>query len=130
MASARTEKYNSPGNNPVIFNSTIEEDLIRRDFSVNAIAFELLSDNFIDVNQGYESIVKKQLELLNYKSISEDPTRIIRGARYASRLDFNLSSESLLHLQMCPVSPLTELEVQIGSRNKNQSTLRVFKIGD
>ena len=99
IASARKEIYNSPGSNPIVTNSTLEEDLKRRDFTINAIAFEVSTKKIYDFYEGISHIRSKQLHLLHENSIQDDPSRLIRGAKYASRLGFEISSESLKQSQ-------------------------------
>ncbi len=99
LARARGEVYKLPGDNPKVFNSNIEKDLERRDFSINSIALEIINNNIIDIHNGCEAIYNRQLKLLHSKSIYDDPTRIIRGARYASRLGFDLDSSSVNQIQ-------------------------------
>ena len=99
IASARTEFYNAPGFNPIITNATIKEDLKRRDFTINAIAFEVSSKKIFDLYDGISHIKNKQLNLLHENSIQDDPSRIIRGAKYAARFDFNISNNSLKQSQ-------------------------------
>ncbi|ABX08260.1 CCA tRNA nucleotidyltransferase [Prochlorococcus marinus] len=99
FSTARTESYSAPGENPQVFNCNIEEDLIRRDFPINAMALELINNTFIDIFQGREDISKRKLKFMHSKSVSDDPTRIIRGARYASRLNFILDDESLKQIK-------------------------------
>ncbi len=95
IASARTEIYSTPGSNPDVTSSSLKKDLYRRDFSINSIALELIEDKLIDPFSGIEAIKKKKLEFLHPKSVLEDPTRIIRAARYSARLNFEVSSNSL-----------------------------------
>ena len=99
IASARKEIYLSPGLNPQVTNTTIEEDLKRRDFTINAIAFEVTTKNIFDLYKGIPHIKSKRLHLLHENSISDDPSRLVRCAKYASRLGFNISSESLKQSQ-------------------------------
>ena len=99
LASTRIEEYLAPGENPVISKSSLKLDLSRRDFSVNAIAFELLTKTYIDPYKGRKDIIKKELVLLHPHSIKDDPTRIIRAARYSARLGFKVSSNSLEQIQ-------------------------------
>ncbi len=99
IASARLERYKQPGENPFAFPSNLEKDLNRRDFTINAIAFELNKKVLIDPKDGKSSVVKKKLDFLHDKSVEDDPSRIIRGARYASRLDLQISSNSLKQIQ-------------------------------
>ena len=99
IASARKEIYSAPGLNPIVKNTTIEEDLKRRDFSINAIAFEVATGKIYDFYEGINHIKNKQLHLLHENSINDDPSRIIRCAKYSSRLGFNISNKSLRQSQ-------------------------------
>ena len=95
IASAREEIYTSPGSNPQVKKSTIENDLKRRDFSINSIAFDFSENALIDLYGGINHIKKKELHLLHVNSIRDDPSRLLRCAKYASRLGFNISNSSL-----------------------------------
>ncbi len=99
IASARKETYSAPGLNPTVNKSTIEEDLKRRDFTINSIAFEVSTRKIYDLFEGISDIKSKRLNLLHSNSISDDPSRLIRCAKYASRLDFNISNNSLKQSQ-------------------------------
>jgi len=99
IASARKEIYSAPGLNPTVTKSTIEEDLKRRDFTINSIAFEVSTRKIYDLYGGISDIKSKKLNLLHSNSISDDPSRLIRCAKYASRLDFNISNNSLKQSQ-------------------------------
>ena len=99
IASARTEIYEAPGLKPIVTNSTIQEDLKRRDFSINAIAFEVSTKKIYDLYEGIHHIRSKQLHLLHENSIQDDPSRLIRCAKYASRLGFTISMNSLKQSQ-------------------------------
>ena len=99
IASARKENYEAPGLNPIVKNASIEDDLKRRDFSINAIAFELSKQEIYDFFDGIKHIQKKELHLLHDNSICDDPSRLIRCARYASRLGFKISNRTLQQSQ-------------------------------
>ncbi len=99
IASARTESYAAPGLNPIVKRANIKEDLKRRDFTVNAIAFEFSKQEIYDFFDGIKHIQEKELHLLHENSIKDDPSRLIRCARYASRLDFKISNKSLQQSQ-------------------------------
>ena len=95
IASARQELYTAPGLNPTVKDSSINNDLKRRDFSINAIAYEISSKELIDLFGGIEHIKNKKLHLLHDDSLKDDPSRLLRCAKYASRLNFEISQESL-----------------------------------
>ena len=99
IASARTENYEAPGLNPEVYSATIQKDLKRRDISINAIAFEFSKKEIYDYFDGIKHIREKELHLLHENSISDDPSRLIRCARYASRLGFKISDKSLKQSQ-------------------------------
>jgi len=99
IASARKEIYSAPGLNPTLTNSSIEEDLKRRDFTINSIAFEISKRKIYDLYGGISDIKSKKLNLLHSNSISDDPSRLIRCAKYSSRLNFNISNNSLKQSQ-------------------------------
>jgi len=99
IASARKETYFAPGLNPTVTKSTIEEDLKRRDLTINSIAFEVSARKIYDLYGGISDIKNKRLNLLHSNSISDDPSRLIRCAKYASRFDFIISNNSLKQSQ-------------------------------
>ncbi len=95
LATARIETYSKPGQNPQVKQSSLEEDLSRRDFTINAIALEVTKQILIDPFDGIADLSTRQLKFIHSKSVAEDPTRIIRGARYAARLDFRLAPKAI-----------------------------------
>ena len=99
IASAREEIYPAPGFNPSVIDSTIEADLKRRDFSINAIAFEISDNKVHDLFDGLDHIKKKELHFLHSASVKDDPSRVLRCAKYASRLKFDISNASLSQSQ-------------------------------
>ena len=99
IASSREELYLAPGLNPSVKDSTIKADLRRRDFSINALAFDTQKRELYDLFDGFNHIKNKELHFLHNKSVEDDPSRILRCAKYASRLNFNISEESLAQVQ-------------------------------
>ena len=99
IASAREEIYEAPGLNPIVKESTILQDLKRRDISINAIAFEISTRQIYDLFEGINHIKKKEIHLLHKNSIRDDPSRLLRCAKYASRLNFEITKSSLVHSQ-------------------------------
>ncbi len=95
ITTARSEIYQTPGANPIVKPSNLERDLERRDFRINAIALELLENKLLDPLGGTNDLLAKEIDFIHPKSVSDDPTRIIRGARYASRLNFKLTKNSV-----------------------------------
>ncbi len=94
----RTEKYEENSRNPdVEFGDTIEGDLSRRDFTVNSMALELTGakPEFIDPFDGLGDLAKRVLRTPSSatQSFSDDPLRMMRAARFASQLGFEIDSE-------------------------------------
>jgi tRNA nucleotidyltransferase (CCA-adding enzyme) len=88
IATARIERYEMPAALPRVRPAGIGEDLLRRDFSVNAMAAELSSGAFLLVDPlgGRNDLQRRRLRVLHPLSFVEDPTRIFRAARYGARL--------------------------------------------
>ncbi len=99
IAAAREEKYPIPGENPIVKLSTIKEDLVRRDFNINAMAIELKDNRLIDLFSGLDAIKNMKMDFLHESSVLDDPTRIIRASRYSAKLDFNLSNQALKQIK-------------------------------
>ena len=91
VASARQETYPEPGENPTVRPGSLRDDLARRDFAVNAMALELSTGELLDFHHGQSDLSARQLNLLHSSSLRDDPTRWVRGARYAARLGFQFS---------------------------------------
>jgi tRNA nucleotidyltransferase (CCA-adding enzyme) len=89
VATARSERYESPGALPRVLPAPIAQDLQRRDFAVNAMAIELTSDawELLDPFAGVVDLEHGRLRILHPLSFVEDPTRLLRAARYAARLE-------------------------------------------
>jgi poly(A) polymerase len=91
----RSEKYEAQSRNPEVnFGDNIEGDLLRRDFTVNAMALELTTTppTFIDNFDGVNDLVRKVLRTPGTpeNSFSDDPLRMMRAARFASQLGFEV----------------------------------------
>jgi len=91
----RSEKYETQSRNPeVVFGENIEGDLLRRDFTVNAMALELTTTppTFIDNFDGVNDLARKVLRTPGTpeNSFSDDPLRMMRAARFAAQLGFDV----------------------------------------
>lgn len=96
IATARAETYAQPGALPEVAPaSSIEADLGRRDFTINAIALPLRGESVpIDPYGGRPDLAAGLLRILHPASFVDDPTRALRAARYASRFGFRLEEET------------------------------------
>lgn len=94
IASARHERYPQPAENPVVSLGALDDDLARRDFTVNAMALTLDGAELIDPHGGQRDLSARQLRFLHPHSVSDDPTRLLRAARYSARLGFDLAPDA------------------------------------
>jgi len=93
LVSARVEKYPQPAKLPHVYPSTINEDLNRRDFTINAMAMSIARENFgeiFDPFDGLGDIKRGIIRVLHRNSFIDDPTRIFRALRYKNRFGFRL----------------------------------------
>ncbi len=88
----RTESKAGEGHKGFVTNSTptlgIKEAAARRDFTCNALAYDVLTETTYDAFGGIEDIKKRRLEITDEKAFREDPLRVLRAAQFASRFDF------------------------------------------
>ncbi len=91
LISARSEVYEHPGALPTVTFSSIDDDLRRRDFTINAMAVRLDAGHFgelLDPLNGQDDLSHKLIRVLHLRSFLDDPTRMLRAVRYAARYDF------------------------------------------
>ena len=94
VSNARTEKYSKPGGKPQIAPATIHEDLMRRDFTINAMALALNRGSrglLIDPANGQADLLSKELRATNPYVFFDDPARIFRLIRFEHALGFQLA---------------------------------------
>jgi tRNA nucleotidyltransferase (CCA-adding enzyme) len=97
LITARKETYDKPGALPTVTPSTIEDDLRRRDFTVNAMGIRLDGNHFgelIDPLNGRNDLEKGIIRVLHPRSFTDDPTRTFRALRYEARYSFKLEPET------------------------------------
>ena len=97
FVTARTEFYTHPTALPQVEQSSIKQDLHRRDFTINTLAIRLDPDHWgelLDFYGGEEDLEKGVIRVLHSLSFIDDPTRILRAARLESRLGFHLDPRS------------------------------------
>jgi len=97
VATSRKEIYAFPGALPEVVPGTIRDDLLRRDFSVNALAIRLNYRYFgelVDFSRGFQDLRKKKIRVMHDLSFIEDPTRILRAIRFKERFGFALEQHT------------------------------------
>lgn len=97
FVTARSEIYARPGALPTVSAGTIQDDLARRDFTINAMAIHLAPQRFgelIDPHNGKRDVDRGLIRVLHRESFRDDPTRIWRAIRYEQRLDFRLEERT------------------------------------
>jgi tRNA nucleotidyltransferase (CCA-adding enzyme) len=97
LATARKETYAKPGALPTVTPGTLKDDLVRRDFSINAMAISLAANNYgelVDPYQGKNDLEHCLIRILHPESFSDDATRILRAVRYEQRLGFELETQT------------------------------------
>ena len=101
IVTARKEVYPFPGSLPEVSASSLEDDLARRDFSINAMALPLSGDSpeVIDPHGGLEGLAYRRVATLHPGSFIDDPSRMLRAVRYEQRLSLQISDTTLSEMQ-------------------------------
>jgi tRNA nucleotidyltransferase (CCA-adding enzyme) len=97
IASSREEMYSSPGAFPDTRPGSIENDLARRDFTINAMAIGVNGKNFgvlLDPMKGSDDLTKGVIRALHDNSFLDDPARIFRAVRFEKRLSFAIEKHT------------------------------------
>lgn len=99
FASARKESYDRSSRKPNVEAASLQDDLARRDFTINALAASINSDSFgevIDIFEGLQDIQNKIIRtpLDPEKTFEDDPLRIMRAIRFASRFEFEIEKST------------------------------------
>ena len=97
VAMARRERYERPGALPTVAPGSIDDDLARRDFCINAMAVGLAPvawGELLDPFGGRDDVNSGVVKVLHSESFIDDPTRILRAVRYAARLGFRLEADT------------------------------------
>ena len=113
VARARAETYPRPGALPEVRPASISEDLARRDFTVNAMAFPLAGRReLLDPHSGLPDLRAGVLRVLHDRSFVDDPTRALRAARYAARFELELEAATERLLREADLSTVSDDRVQ------------------
>jgi len=142
VATSRVEYYEYPSSLPTVEYGSLREDMFRRDFTINSLALEVDNNRFgdlVDYFNGYRDIREKKIRILHNLSFIEDPTRIIRAFRFASRYEFDIAEETERLLQDSIENGFlkrvswprvkTELKIILGDRKPQRALEYLEKYG-
>ena len=104
VVTARSETYDAPAVLPTVEPGSIDEDLHRRDFTINAMAVSLKGENLgqlVDPFGGREDLEAARIRILHDRSFIDDPTRILRAIRYEDRYGFRMDDETVRLAREC-----------------------------
>lgn len=114
VATARKESYPRPAQLPEVFPGSLQDDLFRRDFTINAMAIEINRGSFgrlIDFFGGRADLAAGKIRVMHDLSFIDDPTRILRAVRFEKRYDFTIEPRTLKYLkQACALKMLDKVE--------------------
>ncbi|MBA7602254.1 A-adding tRNA nucleotidyltransferase [subsurface metagenome] len=141
LVTARSETYAKPGALPTVQPGTIRDDLLRRDFSINAMAIDLSPGSFgrlLDPHSGRSDLEQGRIiRILHERSFIDDATRILRALRYEQRLGFKLeqNTERLLRKHKSMLDTISgdrvrhELELILKEDRPEQTLERAQALG-
>jgi tRNA nucleotidyltransferase (CCA-adding enzyme) len=140
FTTARSETYSRPGALPQVEAGTLESDLFRRDFTVNAMAVELTSGHYgdlVDLHGGINDLKKRAIRVLHDRSFSDDATRMWRAARYEQRLSFRIepTTRGLLERDLAMLDTISgdrirhEIELSLKEGRPEKVLRRAYDLG-
>ena len=126
IASTRSEIYPQKGHLPVVekIGCSLKEDVLRRDFTINAMAKSTLTGEIIDYTGGLEDIKNKKLRVLHDNSFIDDPTRIVRALKFSVRFGFNLDE----HTQKLQESYLENINYDMSYKRLQKELKETFDL--
>jgi len=142
FATARKESYAQSAALPLVVPASIQDDLLRRDFTINALAIRLNASRFgemVDACHGQGDIVAQRICVLHSRSFLDDPTRMFRAIRFEQRLGFRIDRPTLACLRVAIATGVIEhlsghrlseeLKRMLSERHPQRAIARMGELG-
>src|ERR1700683_3120743 len=139
VSNARSEKYSKPGAKPQVAPATIHEDLMRRDFTINAMALSLNRGSrglLIDPTNGQADLVNRELRTTNTYALFDDPSRLFRLIRFQYVLGFEIAPrtqsqiENALMGEYHKAAPVSALATEIRALSESENAVAALEAFD
>lgn len=126
FASTRSESYPQKGHLPVVekIGCSLKEDVMRRDFTINALAKSVTTGEIVDYTGGLEDLKNKKLKVLHDESFIDDPTRIIRGLKFSIRFGFDLD----MHTKKLQEEYLANINYDMSYKRVKKELIETFNL--
>lgn len=126
FASTRAESYPKKGHLPVVekIGCSLKEDVMRRDFTINALAKSVTTSEIVDYTGGLEDLKNKKLKVLHDESFIDDPTRIIRGLKFSIRFGFDLDE----HTRKLQQEYLADINYDMSYKRVKKELIETFNL--
>lgn len=126
IASTRDEIYDKKGHLPVVSNigCELKRDVLRRDFTINALAKSTKTNEIVDYTSGLEDIKHKVLRILHDGSFIDDPTRIVRGLKFSVRFGFELD----IHTKKLQDDYLKNVNYDMSQKRLKKELMETFNL--
>ena len=126
FASTRSEIYEKKGHLPVVtkIGCSLKEDVMRRDFTVNALARSVSTGEIVDYTGGQKDLKDKILRVLHDESFIDDPTRIIRALKFRVRFGFDLEE----HTRYLQQKYLSDINYDMSYKRVKKELMETFNL--
>jgi tRNA nucleotidyltransferase (CCA-adding enzyme) len=139
VSNSRSEKYSKPGGKPQVTPASIHEDLMRRDFTINAMALSLNRGSrglLIDPTNGQADLVNRELRTTNSYALFDDPSRLFRLIRFQYVLGFEVAARTQSQIENALVgeyqlaAPVSALATEIRALSDSENAVAALEAFD